>query len=161
MTKKKGTQEPAAELGTKPFRDDAAAALPEFQATEHSTNGSLFVEFNEPGDSFTGQYLRRVEKGGPEGLEYPGLLFAEYPSGDLRVVPMTWAIQEELEKQEERGRNFDRTIIQATLDKIKTLDAGTKKERTVKLFRFGYMTLTEEQSAAFLEEVTWTEQFSA
>lgn len=163
MTKaKKNTataQEPA-ELGTKPFREDGPAPLPEFKATEHSSNGSLFVQFEQPGDTFTGVFIRRVEANTePEGLEYPGYLFASYPDGDLSVLPMTWAIQQEMEKQEENGRKLDHTVIRLTLDKIKKLDEGTRKERTVKLFHFGYMTLTGEQLSAFLERVTFTDQF--
>lgn len=156
MTKKNNN---AAPIDHKPFREED---LPTFQAERTETNGSVFVPLDEVGQEFTGVFIRREEKGTqPANLEWPGFLFAEYPSGDLKVLPRNFGIAEKIENMEDRDEAFERVVMRIKLEKIKITDEGTKKEKRVKLFHFQFMALSEAQAARFLENITWTDQFPA
>lgn len=142
-----------------PFTADTLPGeLPDFQAQERSGDESMFVAFEAPGDTFTGLFVKSVPKG-TNGLEYEASIFLEYPSGDLRLLPYGWSLGNEIAKQEEKGRNLLESVMQVTLEKVKKTDEGTRKEKTVKLFRYAYMTLTMEQAAAFHAKAKGPEQW--
>jgi hypothetical protein len=145
------------ELPDIPFREDD---LPAFETQEESRDGSTFINLTEPGESFTGMFIRKVAADGAEGLDYPGLLFAEYPSGDLKVMPPNWSIANEIEKQDDRDRKWKETIVRVVLDQVKKTGEG-RKEKTVKLYAFQYMTLTPGQAEKFRAAIRWSEQFTA
>ena len=156
MTKKKDS---APAIEHVPFRADD---LPTFEAERTETTGSIFVPLDEIGQEFTGVFIRREEKDSkPAELEWPGFLFAEYPSGDLKVLPRNFGIAEKIEAFEDRDEDLSRIVMRIKLDKIKVTDEGTKKEKRFKQFTFQFMALSEAQGARFLENITWTDQFPA
>lgn len=122
--------------------------------TEHG-DADLFVRLQEPGETFTGVFLRKVEKGGNEDLKYPGLLFAQYPGGELKVLPDNWSLAEEVANQEQQEVDLSTKVMMITLREIKKKNEGTKNETSVKLYVYRYATVPP----AFPGKIQWNEQF--
>lgn len=122
---------------------------------------TLFVALKEPGQTFMGKFLRKVDKGGDEGMKYPGFLFAEYPSGGLRVVQANWSIGEMIAKAEEEGVNvgrgtahvvpFSDAVVEITLKEVK----AKKDDTSVKLFAYRFAKCPE----AFDGRILWNDTF--
>lgn len=121
---------------------------------------TIFVNLKEPGETFTGKFIRRVDKGGSEELKYPGFLFAEYPSGALKVLPANWSIGEEIAARERDGCviaggnvvPMEDALMRLTLREIKK---NPKDDTSVKLFVYQYAT----QPMVFPSRIQWNEQF--
>jgi hypothetical protein len=156
MSKK--ASNPETLTGDAPFREDDDNALPAFAGTETSSDESLFKTFEEVGETFDGMFIRNIAKG-TNDLEYPASLYAEYPSGKLRLLPYGFSMGEEQTKQDDKGRNWTRTVQRITLTEIKTKDEGTKKEKKVKLYQYAYMTLTEAAADKFAALVKWSDAY--
>jgi hypothetical protein len=141
-------------------QDTLPGELPSFEATETSGDSSQFVTFEEIGQTFDGMFLRNVDKG-ENDLEFPASLYAEYPSGNLKLIPYGWSQGQEQEKQNDKERDWSRTVQRMTLSEIKVKDEGTKKEKRTKLFEYGYMTLTEAQADKFRASIKFTDTWKA
>lgn len=108
-----------------------------------------FVRLSEPGETFDGVYLRHVAKG-DGGLKYAGILFAEYPSGNLKVVSADWSISERIaQKEREDERFFKKYAVRITLKDI----VKKKDDASVKLYGYRFAPIRK----GF--RVNWTEQF--
>lgn len=136
----------------------AAESLPEFKGngplpgedhfSDLGSDSSHFVKLTEVGDTFTGVFLRKVAKG-MEGLKHPGLLFAEYPSGELKVIPDNWSIGNKIAEIEDRGDDASRYVL-----RIKLIEIRQRKDDTsVKLFSYQGMPVPARFS------VKWSDQF--
>jgi hypothetical protein len=104
-------------------------------------------------------FIRYASKG-ENGLEYHAALFAEYPSGEVRLLPYGWSMDKEMEKQNEKGRVWERSVVRITLERVKVTDEGTKKEKQVKLFQYAYMTLNEAQADKFRASIRYTDTWN-
>lgn len=127
-------------------------ALPgEEQWSEQENDEQLFVKLEVEGEAFTGQFLRLVGKGN-DGVKFPGLLFAEYPSGTLRILPHNWSIAEKIAEKERVAADYWSTVIvRLVLREIVNKKDGT----TVKLFAYQYMPKPEKFAPR------WTAEFPA
>lgn len=130
----------------------AGGPLPgEDQWSTPESDEQLFVKLEMEGEAFTGQFLRLVGKGN-DGVKYPGLLFAEYPSGTLRVLPHNWSIAEKIaEKERIDPQYWNKVIVRLVLKEIVKKNDGT----TVKLFSYQYMPRPEKFAP------NWTAEFPA
>lgn len=118
---------------------------------EGDTDEQKFVALREVGETFTGVFLRHIPKG-HEGLKHEGLLFAEFPSGNLKVVRADWSLQEKIaEKEREEADYFERFVMRATLVNIVPKGDDNK----VKLYRYQWKAIP----ASF--RVNWTEEHPA
>jgi hypothetical protein len=126
--------------------------LPSFNATETSRDASKFVQFEVPGDTFDGVFICNVQKG-TNDVKFDCSVYAEYPSGEIKLLPLGWSQHEEQTKQHDKGRNMIECVQRMTLERIKVSDEGTKKEKTVKLFTYGYMNLNPLQLAEFRKHI--------
>lgn len=116
--------------------------LPDLEFGGFQEDSSVFVKLSEPGDTFTGKFIRKVSDNDPSAdLKYPGLLFAEYPSGNLKVIPPNYNLAEKVAEVEEHGCGssvgpipIEKAVWQITLAEVKTDKAG----KSVKLFRYGF-----------------------
>lgn len=111
-------------------------ALFEDAPVEMDTN--RFVKIEHVGATFTGQFIRKIDHKGQDKdrVKYPGFLFAEYPSGALKVLPPNWSIGEFIAKHEEEdGTFFVNHIVRLELADIVTKPDDT----TVKLYKFRWV----------------------
>lgn len=145
------------------LQDDGGTLPGELPADLHfetfTEDAQRFVNLKTPGDTFTGAFIRLVEKGGDEGLKYPGFLFAEYPSGALKVLPANWSIGEEIARAEREGVKVGTTttthavsVMQVTLAEVKE---NPKDGTSVKLYRYGYA----HMPTAFPAKIQWDDVF--
>lgn len=116
--------------------------------SEEEGDEQLFVAMREPGEQFTGQFIKHLKKG-DHGLKHAGLLFAEYPGGALRVVRADWSLGEKIaEKEREDEQFFARNLMRATLSQI-----VPKGDNTVKLYVYQFKPIPEGFAPR------WNEQF--
>lgn len=92
--------------------------------------GRTFVNLKEPGETFVGVFLRRTKPDGES--KYPGLIFAEYPSGEVRVMTANWGVLDHIAKFEERGVNLQQHVAQVTVTEV----VAKKNGEAVKLYDF-------------------------
>lgn len=162
---KKETTKPAAEKSIDERLEDIDAklkeqgqdeALPdesELEFGDEHSDSSLFFKFEGIGENFIGAFIRKVAKGGNEGLKYPGLLFAKYPNGELQVLPDNWSIAEEIANQEQQNVDLSKKLISITLKEIK-VDAKDPS-KSVKLFAYRYANAPRQ----FTDNIKWNDQF--
>ena len=107
-----------------PSLDELAAS----GAVDHLEQGRTYVNLKEPGETFDGVFLRRTD---PDGeAKYPGLVFAEYPSGAIRVMTANWGVLDLVAKWDEREVDLNRHVMRLTLTGVTEKKDGS----TVKLY---------------------------
>lgn len=145
MTQKKAQEKRATE--ELPAFSNGGALPGEEQWTDLGGDSSLFVRMNEVGDTFTGVFIRKVAKG-QEDLKHPGLLFAEYPSGELKVLPDNWSIGNKIADMEDKGADPRKVVLRIMLTEIKE----RPDESTVKLYRYQAMPVPERFRPTFTDQ---------
>lgn len=101
----------------------------ELEAVDHQEQGQTYINLKEPGETFDGVFLRRTDAKSEE-TKYPGLVFAEYPSGAIRVMTANWGVLDIIAKWEEREIDLDSHVARITLTGVTEKKDGS----TVKLY---------------------------
>ena len=96
---------------------------------DHQEQGQTYVNLKEPGETFDGVFLRRTDAK-TEETKYPGLVFAEYPGGAIRVMTANWGILDIVARWEEREIDLERHVARITLTGVTEKKDGS----TVKLY---------------------------
>lgn len=129
-----------------PREEDLFADAPE------EVDAQRFVKLADIGARFTGMFIRLLDLKSVDKAvsKYPGYLFAEYPSGMLKVLPANWSIGEKIaEKEREDGEFFAKHIV-----RLEVVDIVKKPDGTsVKLFSFRFVPKPEGFAPR------WDEQF--
>lgn len=123
--------------------DKLGSALDEdggFFGDERDNTDSAFVKLSEEGETFTGQFLRLIEPNAKDGIrvKYAGLLFAEYPSGTLRILQHNHSIVEKIAEKERQDAQFwNLHAVRITLVETVKRKDGT----SFKAFHYAYKRL--------------------
>lgn len=96
---------------------------------DHQGQGQTYINLKEPGETFDGVFLRRTDVKSEE-TKYPGLVFAEYPSGAIRVMTANWGVLDIIAKWEEREIDLERHVARIVLTGVTEKKDGS----TVKLY---------------------------
>lgn len=133
------------------FKDNGGALPGEEVFSDLGGDSNSFVTLKAIGDTFTGVFLRKVAKG-MDGLKHPGLLFAEYPSGEPKVLPDNWSIGNKIAQLEDSGSDPCAMVLRITLTELR-MDKDDPKKVAFKGYKYAGMPVP----ARF--QVKWDEQF--